>query len=261
MSSINVNAMHSNIAASSKAARVTESQTSFAATLTSTAETAGKSQAVRNSVVDDYKRAHPDETGSVERKVSLGKNLLEQNGYENIDRDAMSMDEYKALMTDLIDSVPFHYTRPYDKELTNISEAGWEQMKNDPDYEAWILGYTVENRSVQNPFFASMGASADYYTENFGATIEEHLGESIPMNTSLSGSSVSKRSESWWEKRHDEDKALLEARTEKRLEKAQAERAALLQAAIEKTLQQRELTQNVAAHAENIAALYENAIL
>lgn len=28
-------------------------------------------------------------------------------------------------------------------------------MKNDPDYEAWVLGYTVENRSVHFPFAAS----------------------------------------------------------------------------------------------------------
>ena len=30
---------------------------------------------------------------------------------------------------------------------------GWEQMRKDPDYEAWILGYFVEDRAVRNPFF------------------------------------------------------------------------------------------------------------
>ena len=30
-------------------------------------------------------------------------------------------------------------------------------MKNDPDYEAWVLGYTAENRSVRNPFFGWPG--------------------------------------------------------------------------------------------------------
>lgn len=41
------------------------------------------------------------------------------------------------------------------KEMWSITEDGWEQMKNDPEYEAWVLGYTIENRSVHFPFQAS----------------------------------------------------------------------------------------------------------
>lgn len=50
--------------------------------------------------------------------------------------------------------------------------------ENDPEYEAWVLGYTIENRSVHFPFQASF-----LNVEKFGASIEEHHGEGIPMNT------------------------------------------------------------------------------
>ena len=44
------------------------------------------------------------------------------------------------------------------KKISSISDAGWEQMKNDSDYEVRVLGYTAENRSVRNTFFGWPGA-------------------------------------------------------------------------------------------------------
>ena len=54
-----------------------------------------------------------------------------------------------------MDGVSFDSSQANCKEMWSITEDGWEQMKNDPEYEAWVLGYTIENRSVHFPFQAS----------------------------------------------------------------------------------------------------------
>lgn len=77
-----------------------------------------------------------------------------------------------------MDGISFDSSQANCKEMWSITEDGWEQMKNDPEYEAWVLGYTIENRSVHFPFQASF-----LNVEKFGASIEEHNGEGIPMNT------------------------------------------------------------------------------
>ncbi len=61
----------------------------------------------------------------------------------------------KLFFKNLIDGVSFDSSQANCKEMWSITEDGWEQMKNDPEYEAWVLGYTIENRSVHFPFQAS----------------------------------------------------------------------------------------------------------
>lgn len=99
-----------------------------------------------NSVVEDFRRKHPEESGHIDKQVSAGMRAREMYGVTDIDTSEMSMDEYKEYITDILGKIPFHASRPYDEEAIYISEAGWEQMKNDPEYEAWVLGYNVENR-------------------------------------------------------------------------------------------------------------------
>lgn len=129
-----------------------------------------------DSVVEDFKKKNPEEAGHIDKQVSAGMKAKEMYGVSDIDTSEMSMDEYKEYITDILGKIPFHASHPYDEEVIYISEEGWEQMKNDPEYEAWVLGYNVENRAVPNPFFG-MGDKGLYAVEHFGATIEEHHGE------------------------------------------------------------------------------------
>ncbi len=177
----------------------------------------------RESAVDQYKRKHPEDASHVNAQVRAGKSVIAKNGAGSISREDMTMEEYKAFINGLLSSIPFDSTRIYDKEYVSISEAGWEQMKNDPDYEAWVLGYTAENRSVRNPFFGLPGASANICVEKFGASIEEHLGQSV--GTSGPGSSSNHVKKSWWEKRQEKMEELMEEQALKALKKAQAQRA------------------------------------
>lgn len=148
------------------------------------------------SVVDEHKKKHPEEASIVDGQVKAGEQARKRYGSDVSTKD-MSMSEYKRYITGILNQIPFDSTRIYDEEIISISEKGWEQMKNDPKYEAWILGYTVRNRSVSNPF-AVMGA-ANFCVERFGASIEEHRGESVSKSASKSSSS---EEESWWAKRH-----------------------------------------------------------
>lgn len=179
----------------------------------------------RESAVDQYKRNHPEDASHVDAQVRAGKSVITKNGADNVSREDMTMEEYKFFINGLLSSISFDSTRIYDKEFISISDAGWEQMKNDPDYEAWVLGYTAENRSVRNPFFGWPGASGSVYVEKFGASIEEHIGQSVGTSGPGSSSNQIKNEKSWWEKRHEKMEELMEEQAKKAMKKAQAQRA------------------------------------
>ena len=91
-------------------------------------------------------------------------------------------------------------------------------MKNDPDYEAWVLGYTSLNRSVNIPF--GLSGAGCFCTENFGASIEEHIGQSVPQGGfNKTFKSSDKEEESWWEKRHKLYKEMLKKQIENAVKK------------------------------------------
>ena len=192
---------------------------------TETTSFADKMTEKRESAVDRYKRNHPEDASCVDAQVRAGKSVIAKNGADNVSREDMTMEEYKNFINGLMNSIPFDATRICDREIVSISDAGWEQMKNDPDYEAWVLGYTVKNRSVRNPFFGWPGASGSVYVEKFGASIEEHLGQSVGTSGPGSSSNRAKNEKSWWEKRHEKMEELMEEQAKKAMKKARAQRA------------------------------------
>ena len=96
-------------------------------------------------VVKEYKQKHPDSASHVNQQVQAGKNYMKNCGGDEISRSDMTMDEYKAFFKNLMDGISFDSSQANCKEMWSITEDGWEQMKNDPEYEAWVLGYTIEN--------------------------------------------------------------------------------------------------------------------
>lgn len=183
------------------------------------------SKAKGESVVNEYKRKHPDSAAHVNSQVSAGKKVLLKNGADKVSREDMTMEEYQGFIMGLLNSIPFDASRMGDKEFIDITDAGWEQMKNDPEYEAWVLGYTVENRSVRNPFAGWPGASPNLCVEHFGASIEEHLGQGVPMNSPGTGNLEDDDEESWWDKRQKRMKELLEEQVKKAMVKRRATQA------------------------------------
>ena len=196
------------------------------------------------SAVEQYKREHPESVLRVDGQVRAGRSVIAKNGADNVSREDMTMEEYKDFINGLMNSIPFDATRIYDREIVSISDAGWEQMKNDPDYEAWVLGYTAENRSVRNPFFGWPGASGSVYVEKFGASIEEHLGQDIGKSGPGSSFDNVKNEKSWWEKRHEKMEELMEEQAKKAMKKAQAKRAFEQQRSLNRYLAGQQRLQN-----------------
>ena len=193
-------------------------------------------------VTEEYKKKHPDQATHVDSQILAGKNVLKKNGVENVSREDMTMEEYKKFFTSLMNSIPYDWSQKNDVNVWSITEKGWEQMKNDPDYEAWVLGYTAEDRSVNIPFASMPGYSPSYHTEKFGASIEEHLGQGIPMNSSGKRSLFGSNEESWWEKRHERLEKLQkeqEQRAEKRAILRRKEQQEMLNEKIAKQEQER----------------------
>ena len=209
-----------------------------------TSSFADKMAEKRESAVDWYKKNHPEDASHVDAQVRAGKSVITKNGADNVSREDMTMEEYKIFINGLLSSISFDSTRIYDKEIISISDAGWEQMKNDPDYEAWVLGYTAENRSVRNPFFGWPGASGSVYVEKFGASIEEHIGQSVGTSGPSGSSNHVKNEKSWWEKRHEKMEELMEEQAKKAMKKAQAQRAFEQQRSLNRYLAGQQRLQN-----------------
>ncbi len=122
----------------------------------------------------------------------------------------MTLEEYKGYINDKIAKIPFHYSHRRDKEYLTISEEGYLAMKNDPEYEAWVLEHIRENRSVDislitsNPHYIS---GEDY--EYIGATKESCHGESY-NNWDYHTSKNRENKEA--ERKREREKALKKAR-------------------------------------------------
>lgn len=204
-----------------------------------TGQTAGSTRAgdstgsfrelVEESVVDAYKRKHPDHASHVDQQLRAGQAVRDKNG-AGVSTQDMTMAEYQAWFYALLDTIPYDPTRVNDTTTISISDRGWEQMRKDPDYEAWILGYFVEDRSVRNPFFGWGNNEGCVIFERFGASIEEHRGDGF-NKAALKGSKPDDDDdddeEDWWIKRHKRMKKLLKEQVERDMKRDAARRSAL----------------------------------
>ena len=164
-------------------------------------------RAVTHSEVDNYVSKHPDDKAQIDRLLNPGLKVMEQYGKSDAEVEEMSMDEYKEYIYGILDKLPYHPSQMRDTQFIDITEKGWEQMKNDPKYEAWVVGYFKVDRSVCIPFADYPGVEPRVHTEHFGASIEEHIGQSYPLSMSTG---IEKDSEDWWKKRHKRHEQYME---------------------------------------------------
>lgn len=83
----------------------------------------------------------------------------------------MAMEEYKQYITQKIRQIPVHPSRKNEYFSVTISEEGYAAMKNDPEYEAWVLNDLRSALSQPGFYF---GSSDRVYTNMYyGATKEE----------------------------------------------------------------------------------------
>lgn len=85
----------------------------------------------------------------------------------SVENDVETLEEYKCRIRQEIDKISFHPSHKKITETLVISEEGYQTMKDDPEYEKWVLGYIRENRSVNMSIMTSKkeyisGDSTDY---------------------------------------------------------------------------------------------------
>lgn len=67
-------------------------------------------------------------------------------------RDEMTMEEYKSYIGSLIDKIPVDISQSSTETSIVISDEAWETMKDDPDFEAYVIGGLEYNFTFQNPW-------------------------------------------------------------------------------------------------------------
>ena len=184
-------------------------------------------------------KAKPDSAfvRTVLEKSMESENVSQSGTVADVSAKDMTMEEYKQYIYDEISEMYVHPSQSNNTVCIHITDAGFEAMKNDLEYEKWVLGIIRDNFSFYNPWGPVYGAS--YSVEYFGATKEEHRGYSWNKSCQNSKSRYDKSAvNSFWERRKKRKKLLKKQQEEylnkKAREKRRMQEKLLESAAIER---------------------------
>ena len=107
-------------------------------------------------------------------------------------RDQMTMAEYKQFIYDKICQIPIHSSQAGWHWNIEITEEGFEAMKNDPAYEEYVLNAIRIHFSTADPF-----GSFRYSILHFGATKQENYS----MGWSMDNPALQESKDSFWERK------------------------------------------------------------
>ena len=138
-------------------------------------------------------------------------------------KDEMSLDEYKQWVMNQISQFPVSgwVRSTFSSGSIVIKEEAFERMKNDPEYENYVLNRVRSAYSVQGLPVGSNNVGFDV----IGASPEECYGYAGPVGKS--GSETANDGESWWKKRHERMEELMKEQEEEAVKRAQARRKAV----------------------------------
>lgn len=157
-------------------------------------------------------------------------NVSYNNAISEKSKTEMTLDEYKQWVMNEISQMPVSgwVRSTYSSGATVIKEEAFERMKNDPEYENYVLNRVRSAYSVQSLPVGSNNVSYDV----IGASPEECYGYAGPVGKS--DLETINDGETWWEKRHKKMEELLE----EQMEKSRREHLARSQQAEEEYLRQ-----------------------
>ena len=116
----------------------------------------------------------------------------------------ISMEDYQRTIREKISRMPLSATRQMESISIQISDAAFERMKSDPDYEAWVLSDLKQALSQSNPWVPVTGGG--YSVFYVGETKEQCRGEGwYPGYMDGQGGALfeEKARGSFWEQRID----------------------------------------------------------
>lgn len=154
-----------------------------------------------------------------------------------VSNEDMTLEEYKQYIYNEISNIPVNATQMDASFIVQISDAGFEAMKSDPEYEKWVLDTLKSDFGFQNPWGSLAGSR--YVIHNFGATKEEYHGESWHADSKVNRKQPE---ESFWERRVERKKKLQEQfeklQTKKALQKKILEKKCMEQKYTKQHMQQ-----------------------
>ena len=144
------------------------------------------------------------------------------NNISRKSKDEMTMDEYKQWFMNEMSGMPVSswVRSSFSSGALVIKEEAFERMKNDPEYEKYVLNRVRSYYSASSGW--SIGSNNVSY-EVIGASPEECYGYAGPAGGS--GSNITGNEKSWWEKRHERMEELTEEQEKEAVKKAQARKA------------------------------------
>lgn len=164
-------------------------------------------------------------TGTVRQSVSQGRDFLSMAAQlraseSNItpapsQKADMSMEAYQQTIREKISQMPLSSARQMEAISIQISDAAFERMKSDPDYEAWVLNDLREAFSQSNPWVAATGGG--YSVFYIGETKEQcHAEGWYPGYMGNQGAAMfeDKAKGSFWEQRMENHKKYMELQQE-----------------------------------------------
>lgn len=128
--------------------------------------------------------------------------ISEVDRTEQISTKDMTMEEYKEYISDRLSRIPMHPSQMQNSVAIHISDAGFEAMKNDPEYEEWVMEWLGKDFAFHDPWSGICGGH--YVVHYIGAAKEEYRGEGwYPAYQNGSGESLfnQKAKGSFWERR------------------------------------------------------------
>ena len=164
-----------------------------------------------------YRKTNVDSTASMADAIEKANaektsEIDETAGVKTISKEDMSLEEYKQYISDKISSFPLHPSQAGNYYSINISDAGFEAMKNDPEYEKWVLDDLKTAFAMPVPsWYQAMGGPNTYSISNYGATKEEYHGSMFPVGVQGNKERFeSHANDSFWSRRADKEKQINE---------------------------------------------------
>lgn len=145
-----------------------------------------------------------------------GEGVIESTQTRAVSKEDMTMEEYKQYISDKISSFPFHPSKAGESYSINISDAGFEAMKNDPEYEKWVLDDLKTCFAMPVPsWYQAMGGPSTYTIFNYGATKEEFSGQRFPVGVQGNKARFESSAENNFWTRRAESRKQVEAQMQK----------------------------------------------
>ena len=138
----------------------------------------------------------------------------------NKSKDEMTLDEYKAYFQDKMDSLYTHPSQRNRNWVIDITDAAYERMKKDPEYEQKVLNCFAVNKSFN---FGQYIPSFSY--THIDDTWEKCTAYTYGMEDNYQTSSQSSDGGlgDWWQERHERFEKLLEEQVKAAQKKALAD--------------------------------------